>query len=115
MSALGQLLTSRRSSWPSASCHKQNREGCRAFIKNGPNGVPSCRGNKHGLAPCSPASGQRLEQAGTGFAAGGTATAEIKVPCRNGVPVAADQPRPTTMTIGTLARLVMHVPCIDVA
>ncbi len=29
--------------------------------------------------------------------------------------VAADHPRPTAMTIGALARLVMHVPGIDVA
>jgi hypothetical protein len=43
-----------------------------------PTGVPSCRGDNHGLAPCSPASGQRLEQAGTAFAARGTATAEIR-------------------------------------
>ena len=83
--------------------------------KKAPMSAPSCRGNNHGLPPCSPAPGQRLEQAGTGFAAGGTASAEIKVPCRDGVPVAADQPRPTAMTIGALARLIMHVPGIDVA
>ena len=98
-------------------CALAEIEDLSAFIKNGLDGknIPSCRGDKHGLAPCSPAPGQRIEQAGTGFATRGAATAKIKAPCRDGVPVAADQPRSTTMTIGALARLIMHVPGIDVA
>ena len=76
--------------------------------------VPSCRGDNHGLPFCSPALGQRLEQAGTSFAASSTASAVIKTPCREGVPVAANQPRSTTMTVGALACLVMHVPRINV-
>ena len=103
---------------PPASAQQTRRFGC-AFIKNGHRidgkNIPSCRGDKHGLAPCSPAPGQRIEQAGTGFATRGAATAKIKAPCRDGVPVAADQSRSTTMTIGALARLIMHVPSIDVA
>src|SRR6476660_512938 len=99
-------------------CYVPQAEIVRAAVlssRTTPTGVPSCRSNNHGLPPCSPASEQRLEQARTRFAARGPAPAEIKAPCRDGVPVAADQPRPTTMTIGALARLIMHVPCIDVA
>ena len=63
-------------------------------------------------APHRPGAGSKMP--GTGLTARGATTMCIEAPGCDGVPVAANQPRPAALAIGALASLVVNIAGIDV-